>query len=958
MSTDTAIPSDDYHDSSSANGLLGAARRCIKVFHLNTRSIRHKTDKILSIFSSLTFSFDLLLFSETWLTVGEDPPYFENYTYNGIVRPVGRGGGVAIYVKQSLKHEVVPQFSLVNEVVECLMVRLEKAFAVIVYRPPSGCKTKFISFIEDVFEYLCPTGFPFVIMGDVNIDMLSQDATSRQLIALANSFACNNVISKATRLTAETATLLDICLTNTLPTSCVAGSLAVDISDHLPISCTIPSSNGTCKSNKKVRSRQINADTLGIFRYRVIATDWNHVLQERDANLAYKLFINKLIKCYDEAFPVSVKNAKRQKIRKPWISNALFKKITKKNNMYHAFIKTRDIKLLSEFKKYRNHLNGEIRRAKFRYYENLFSRISDNPSKIWSEVRNLSGQIKQSHIPRVLENSSGLGNREVATAMNNYFIKSCDFDDAGYDEDTQLPVNDRRLSNSIVLHTISCHETEELITKIKNNCAAGYDDIKAIPIKYVADVISPALSHIINLTLVTGVFPDELKIARVCPVFKGGNDQEIGNYRPISVLPILSKVFESAINIRLQKFFAKYNVISDAQFGFQKCKSTELALLNIKNEILTNFEKKLYTLGLFVDFRKAFDTVHHSVLLEKLNNYGVRGVANRLIQNYLTDRYQYVAINQETSPRARVNKGVPQGSILGPLLFIVYVNNLCSIPDSPKLIMYADDTNIFFAGSSISQLEKSVNTYLNKLSSWIKLNKLRLNASKTKYILFAPINKPRNISLSVSFEGQTLEQVKVQKFLGVWFQEDLSWNEHINKLAADLSRSVGCMYKLCPLLPLWLKKALYYTLIYSRLSYCVLCWGTTTAQNYKTLLTLQKKVLRLFEGYYGMPQGLSARPLFPKYLILQANQIYYYKLLLYIQNNKLYPMYDSSRCAEYYLRTHSIRTPKTRTTYGQQHIDYQIPSLLNKLGDVLDLNKKTSKNKFKEFLLYNCIEYT
>lgn len=199
MSTDIATPTDDYHDSSSVNSLLGAARRRIKVFHLNTRSIRHKTDKIFNIFSSLTFSFDLLLLIE-----GEDPPYFENYTYNGLVRAIGRGGGVAIYVKQSLKHEAVSQFSVINEVVECFMVRLERAFAVVVYRPPSGFKVKLIKFIA-VFECLCPTGFPFVIMGDVNIDILSEDATSRQLIALANSFACNNVISKATRLTNRTA---------------------------------------------------------------------------------------------------------------------------------------------------------------------------------------------------------------------------------------------------------------------------------------------------------------------------------------------------------------------------------------------------------------------------------------------------------------------------------------------------------------------------------------------------------------------------------------------------------------------------------------------------------------------------------------------------------------------------------------------------------------------------------
>lgn len=448
----------------------------------------------------------------------------------------------------------------------------------------------------------------------------------------------------------------------------------------------------------------------------------------------------------------------------------------------------------------------------------------------------------------------------------------------------------------------------------------------------------------------TGIFPDSLKIARICPIHKGGAEGDISNYRPISVLPVLSKVFEGAINIRLEKFFAKYGVISDMQFGFQKGKSTEDALLSIKHDIIHNFEHRLYTLGLFVDLRKAFDSVCHDVLLIKLKRYGVRGVVLKLIESYLSNRLQYVSVHQGTTTKIVIKQGVPQGSILGPLLFLVYINDLCSIYNSPKLIMYADDTNIFFTARTLTELQEIVNKYMESLSDWLHANRLQLNTNKTKYIIFAPINKPMKNDIHITFRGTPLKQEVKQKFLGVWFQENLSWNTHIDNLALELSRSLGCLYRISSLIPLWLKVSLYYTLFYSRLSYCILVWGTTSSRNYLRILKFQKRVLRLLERYAGHPQDLPTGPLFVKYSLLRADEIYCFKLLQYVQKHKLHAFSNPAETHTLALRRQERRKPRTRTNYGKQHLNYQIPVLLNKLPDDVDLNKSIKKKHSKQWL--------
>lgn len=262
---------------------------------------------------------------------------------------------------------------------------------------------------------------------------------------------------------------------------------------------------------------------------------------------------------------------------------------------------------------------------------------------------------------------------DALTKMNEFFCSVGDYvSPSSHCVCTKTPLLARtKLANSIILSPVTAEEIANFISRIRNNVAAGLDGLSAVPIKHVASIIALPLTFIINQMLETGIFPSDLKLARITPVHKGGAVSDITNYRPISVLPILSKVFENVINTRLKSFFTKYRIVNDSQYGFQKGKSTEMALLLIKDEIVSNIENRLFTVGLFIYLRRAFDCVNHNILLSKLHDYGIRGVAHDLINNYLYNRKLCVIVGDLSSPTTAVKHEVPQGLILGPSLFIL-----------------------------------------------------------------------------------------------------------------------------------------------------------------------------------------------------------------------------------------------------------------------------------------------
>ena len=474
-------------------------------------------------------------------------------------------------------------------------------------------------------------------------------------------------------------------------------------------------------------------------------------------------------------------------------------------------------------------------------------------------------------------------------------------------------------------------EIENYLWTLKTD-TPGYDDISPKIIKHTSTLLSTPLTHIINLTLKTGIFPDKLKKAKVIPIYKTGGRSDINNYRPISILPAFSKTFEKAIATRLTNYLEKNNLLSEYQHGFRANHSTESAILQFTNNVYKCLERKHYVVGVFIDLSKAFDSLNHHILLDKLKHIGIRGIPLQLFENYISNRSQSVYCNTKYSCSKTILTGVPQGSILGPLLFLVYIDDIINASSKLECTIYADDTNLLLADMDIHSLHSNLIIELNLINNWIKTNKLKLNIAKTNYILFQN-RSIKNHMPTLVLEGNNLQCVPYTKFLGVHIDENLNWNCHINAVYLKLSRMCGILYKVRNYLTTEAMISIYYTLCYPHLIYCVSIWACTWPSFLNKLKVAQNKILRciFFIGKFD-----SAAILFSEHKLLNFYNIHKCFLLLFmfknIRNSSGSPVF------KFIESSHGTRgsstnlvCPKFRTTLFRNSIMYFGPQLWNSL---------------------------
>ena len=271
---------------------------------------------------------------------------------------------------------------------------------------------------------------------------------------------------------------------------------------------------------------------------------------------------------------------------------------------------------------------------------------------------------------------------------------------------------------------------------------------------------------------------------------------EIKNYRPVSILSVFSKIFEKVLYKRIYDFLTLKNILYSLQFGFRKNYSTCNALVYLVDKIITNIENVYFVVGTFIDLSKAFDCVNHSILLDKLHKYGIRGPAHKWFVSYLKNRSQFVNFKDVTSDRLDIVCGVPQGSILGPLLFLIYVNDLMNVSDKVMSVMYADDTSLFLSGCNLNTVITDFNNELSKYMAWMKINKLLVNIGKTNYMIFK--KKRRNIPDVIPdllLNNEVIHRVKKAKFLGVLLDDNLTWSFHINHIRSKIAKGMGIIKK-------------------------------------------------------------------------------------------------------------------------------------------------------------------
>lgn len=523
-------------------------------------------------------------------------------------------------------------------------------------------------------------------------------------------------------------------------------------------------------------------------------------------------------------------------------------------------------------------------------------------------------------------NHNGL-HSEIALKQNNHI---------NYTNNSSNQIND---IISFKWQEVTLNDILRAVIKLSNSKCEDYFGFSNAIIKSIIDVIAQPLMHLINWMIKDKIFPDCLKIAKTIPVYKNGDRKCPNNYRPLSIVPIIAKIIEDCMKTQLANHITGNNLMNRFQYGFSKGNSTSKAVETAVSNILENFEQGLMTCATLLDLSKAFDTVPHNILLTKLERYGIRGEENKLMKSYLNDRYQAVKVSNKISNLCKIKTGVAQGSILGPYLFLIYINDITEhLPC--KSVIYADDITLLISDKNINSIKTKNEEALEMATNWLHLNKLMLNRDKTENILFHLNNKEHDITDS-----------KKVKLLGIYLDNKLSWKEHTQQLCKKLARSIYILRKLKNVINDRLILTAYYAFFHTHLTYGVTLWGNATGA--KEVFKWQKKAIRCIMGKAEME---SCRPLFKELRVMTLPAIYiYYTLIRTKEDISQFPIRGD-------VHTHNTRnrntidTPQVRLTKTQVNYGYNGQRIFNKLPQqIRNMTMNHFKKYLKQWLTENCI---
>ena len=727
----------------------------LTIMCVNIRSLHKHFDELILLLADLKESVDIMVLTETWTNKDSYIPAIENYNSYHTNISKNKADGIVVYVKDS--YNVV---SLENNILDStsLNVRLTVGgrvhTIVCVYRSPSF--TDIEPFIQSLSQHLIHTSHTssrVIVAGDININIL--ESTNKHQLAdeyldLMMRCGFRSCIKQPTRVTPESESSIDHIFVN-FDDIYMSMTLECSITDHFPtflhikISPTQHQSSSTQSFNSSINYKKLQTD---------LSTEtWNNVYNSQSPNTAYLHFIHNLTTHVHNNTHSYIRKKKIKPI-KPWITRGLIEsiKVRDKLNMRRKQ-QPHNTHLTQQYRSYRNTPNRLIQTTKDTYYKQQIQRAGNSIKQVWNIIKEATDGTKKNKKGQIVELK--LKNNELIT-VNKHPLQIANIFNTHFatigSKMAQHILTTQNTTLQTILHNYTLppqtqqsfflfptteNEVISTINSLNTNSAPGPDDLDNCLLKIINKYIALPLVHIFNLSFNVGYFPDDLKLSHIIPLLKNGDKSVLTNYRPISLTSNIGKTLEKIVKFRLVKYLDKFNIISKNQFGFRQGRGTHDAHFELTKFIVNSLDEGKRCIAVFLDLAKAFDTVSHPLLLKKLESIGIRGVALDWFTTYLTNRKQRVKIDHHLGDKAVVEFGIPQGTVLGPILYLIYANDLCNINIQGQIISFADDTALLFQANTWEGVVRLAEGELGRIKKWLNDNLLTLNFSKTKFLAFS-----------------------------------------------------------------------------------------------------------------------------------------------------------------------------------------------------------------------------
>jgi exonuclease III len=888
---------------------------CLSV---NIQSLQSKFNEFSEFISQITIKKckpDIIALQELWTINDADVLSLKGY-HQLIFKsrsPKTQGGGVGFYISEKLKFKMRHDLSFFTEkiyesiFIEILLPKSKNIVIGSIYRPNSAyvdmTSTEQLSVFNETLLHTMSLinneNLVAYLLGDFNIDVLKINDHQPTSNYIENVFSMGflQLITKPTRCINGHASLIDHVLTNDLKNEYNSCIIINRISDHFPIFHVISAKNDKV-TQKPVYKRNFCNANVERFNETLRNLYWRDILDCEDPQTCSDSFYSTFIDLFNLHFPLKMfKFNKNFHKKESWFSNGLLTSRSQKIKLCTASIRDPTLFNINAYKMYRNIYNRLLKASKKIYFEEKLSLHKSDLRKTWQTLREATGKLndKSSIVESLLINNVLSNDKnKMADAFNEHFTSM-----AGKIAEKIVPTDrppdlNHKIFNCLFTTSNSQISTDEIVTLVKNlkpKTSLDMNGVSTSLIKKCILSICEPLRHIFNLSFTTGIVPKQFKVAKIIPIFKSGDKNSIDNYRPISLLCSFSKILEKLMANRLTEYIVDNNILSNSQFGFRKGHSTEHPMILFLNKIAESITKKQTTISIFCDLQKAFDTCDHKILETKLSNIGVRGVELKWFTSYLSKRKQFVSLGGVTSSRREIERGVPQGSILGPLLFLIYINDL---PEASSLFsqLFADDTSLSDSDKDLIQLTSRVNTEFQKIVEYFRSNKMLLHPNKTKFMIFNP---PRDCNVKIYIDNNNSGQPfnptlrseiecvsnETYKFLGVNFDPTLSFKKHISLISSKISKSLYIIQRAKNVLSEKALLTLYYSMIHCHLNYGLNVWSCASKTTIKPLITLQKRAIRTITL---SKYNAHTEPLFKKLKILPVDHLIEFSRLLFMHN--------------------------------------------------------------------------